>query len=66
MPVPDVICTKGRQAGTSTHQEKGFHTHPVLIGMMLFFALAYAISFSEMCGALRHRELNLDDAKDKI
>lgn len=45
MPVPDVICTKGRQAGTSTHQEKGFHTHPVLIGMMLFFALAYAVSF---------------------
>lgn len=54
MPVPDVICTKRRQAGTSTHQEKGFHTHPVLIGVMLFFTLACALCFEEMCDVLRH------------
>lgn len=33
---------------------------------VVVFALAYAISFSEICVALRHRELNLDSAKDKV
>lgn len=30
------------------------------------FALAYAISFKEICEALRHLTLNLDSVKDKI
>lgn len=66
MPVPDVRCTKGRQAGTSTHQEKGWTLpHPSSFDMADVFALAHAISFREKCNALHHLKLYLDSIKDK-
>ncbi len=62
MPVPDVRCTKGRQAGTSTHQEKGWSLpHPPGFDMAdVVFALDCAFSFKEICDALHHLKLNLD------
>lgn len=56
MPVPDVRCTKGRQAGTSTHREKGRTLpHPSIFDTAdVIFALAYAISFKQICDALHH------------
>lgn len=68
MPVPDVRCTKGRQAGTSTHREEGWTLpHPSSFDMVgVVFALAYAISFREICTTLHHFTLYLDSIKDKI
>ena len=63
MPVPDVSCTKGRQAGTSTHREKkkkkGWTLpHPSIFDMAdVVFALAYTVSFKQICDVLHHLPL---------
>lgn len=68
MPIPDVRCTKGRQAGTSTHREKGWILpQPSSFDMAdVVSALANAISFKEICDALHQLKLNLDSINDKI
>lgn len=67
MPIPDVRCTKrGRLVPPPTEEKAGpFHTHAALIWLRLFFARAYAISFTEICETLHHLMLNLDRIKDK-
>lgn len=68
MPVPDVRRTKEWQAGTSTHREKGWTLpHPSSFDMSnAVFAIAYAISFKEICDTLRHSTQNSCSMKDTI